>query len=265
MQIEKQLSYLSTLSYSELGITSISTFDKRRLSASLNENLNIYDRILLAKSSIMKNMKSNLAIVAKVTRILFSSTLKSLLCTFLLFHALRHIWQEPSIHPILFIYYLATLGPQSLISSGYMTRSISWPDAASALCSPSYSLSSCLSHPLISFSLQWGRTVIPKFFDTQVPSVSTEELVLSGHPWCVPSSSLQRPQPSVELFLESAELKNLRAAPVIILLQTLLFSLCPALLQTLYDAYSLATLHLVASSRLDLKESPRSWGSDFPP
>ena len=48
----------------------------------------------------------------------------------------------------------------------------------------------CSLAPLIScihFSLfsHWRRTVSSKFFDTQVPSISTEELVLSRHFCCV--------------------------------------------------------------------------------
>ena len=50
----------------------------------------------------------------------------------------------------------------------------------------------CSFSPLISrihsslFS-DWKRTVSSKFFDTQVPSFSTEELVLPRHARCVPS------------------------------------------------------------------------------
>ena len=42
----------------------------------------------------------------------------------------------------------------------------------------------------------WRRTVSSKFFDTQAPSISDEELVLPRHACCVLSSSLQRTQPS---------------------------------------------------------------------
>ena len=43
----------------------------------------------------------------------------------------------------------------------------------------------CSLSPLIS---DWRRTVSSKFFDTQVPSISTEELVLPRHARCVLSS-----------------------------------------------------------------------------
>ena len=45
----------------------------------------------------------------------------------------------------------------------------------------------CSLSPLIHSSLfsDWRRTVSSKFFDTQVPSISTEELVLRRHARCV--------------------------------------------------------------------------------
>ena len=46
----------------------------------------------------------------------------------------------------------------------------------------------------------WRRTVSSKFFDTQIPSISTEDLVLLRHAHCFLSSLLQRAQPSVKLL-----------------------------------------------------------------
>ena len=48
----------------------------------------------------------------------------------------------------------------------------------------------CSLSPLIcrihfSFFSDWGRTISSKFFDTQIPSISTEELVLPCHARCV--------------------------------------------------------------------------------
>ena len=67
------------------------------------------------------------------------------------------------------------------------TRLMGWPDwerylrpLLSPVVSPLFSLVSTLS-----FFLDWRRTVSFKFFDTQVPSISTEELVLSRHARCV--------------------------------------------------------------------------------
>ena len=59
----------------------------------------------------------------------------------------------------------------------------------------------CSLSPLISrihsrLISDWRRTVSSKYFDSQVPSISTEELVLPRHARYVLSSSLQRTQPS---------------------------------------------------------------------
>ena len=80
----------------------------------------------------------------------------------------------------------ATMGPRTLISPGKRRRD----ELArrGALLAPS--AIPCSLYPLISrihcslFS-DWRRTVLSKFFDTQVPSISTEELVLPLHARCV--------------------------------------------------------------------------------
>ena len=56
--------------------------------------------------------------------------------------------------------------------------------ATRALRNPLQSLSSDLSYPLLSF-LGLVDTVSSKYLDTQVPSISTEELVLPRHARCV--------------------------------------------------------------------------------
>ena len=58
---------------------------------------------------------------------------------------------------------------------------MSWPDGEHCLGSLQSSVVS-LSYPLFA---DWRRTVSSKFFDTQAPSISTEELVLSRHARCV--------------------------------------------------------------------------------
>ena len=57
-----------------------------------------------------------------------------------------------------------------------------------ALLAPSaipYSLSPLISRIHSRLISDWRRTVSPKYFDTQVPSISTEELVLPRHARCV--------------------------------------------------------------------------------
>ena len=66
------------------------------------------------------------------------------------------------------------------------TRLMSWPDGERYL-RPPQSLVVSLLLPRIHSCLisDWRHTVSSKFFDTQVPSVSTEELVLPRHARCV--------------------------------------------------------------------------------
>ena len=64
---------------------------------------------------------------------------------------------------------------------------MSWPDGERYL-RPLQSLVVSLLLSLIStllFFSDWRRTVLSKFFDTQVPSISVEELVLPRHAYCV--------------------------------------------------------------------------------
>ena len=117
----------------------------------------------------------------------------------------------PTSLPLLFFYYLTLvlssppffLLPETLwqeLSSLSYSIKLQWVpghslllgnDAADelarrgALVEPS-SISCSLSPRIHSFfSSDWRRTVSFKFFDTQVPSISTEELVLSRHAHCV--------------------------------------------------------------------------------
>ena len=88
--------------------------------------------------------------------------------------------------------------PDTRFSWGMMQLT-SWLDGECYLCSlQSFVVSLLLS--LIStlvFSRTGGILSSSKFFDTQVPSTSTEELVLPRHARCVlSSSSLQQTQPS---------------------------------------------------------------------
>ena len=86
----------------------------------------------------------------------------------------------------LFLFYQVTMGPGHWFLPGN--------DAAvelarrGALLAPSAipsSLSPLISHNDSSLFSNWGRTASSKFFDTQAPSISTEELVLPRHTRCV--------------------------------------------------------------------------------
>ena len=62
------------------------------------------------------------------------------------------------------------------------TRLISWPDGERYLRPPQSLVISHIHSCLIS---DWRRTVSSKYFDTQVPSISTKQLVLPRHARCV--------------------------------------------------------------------------------
>ena len=76
--------------------------------------------------------------------------------------------------------------PDTRFSRG-KTRLMSWPDGECYLRPPQSHVVSLLLF-LVStlvFISDWRRTVSSKYFDTQVPSISTEELVLPRHARCV--------------------------------------------------------------------------------
>ena len=79
------------------------------------------------------------------------------------------------------------MGPPDTRFSLGTTRLMIWPDGERYLRPPQSpcSLSLFISRIHSCFYSDWRRTVSSKFFDTQVPSISTEELVLPRHARCV--------------------------------------------------------------------------------
>ena len=104
--------------------------------------------------------------------------------SFLLSQTLWQIWQKLSSLPVLSDY---NESRDTRFFWG-MTRLMSWPDGERYL-RPLQSLVVSLIFRIHSFSY-WRRTVSTKFFDTQIPSISIEELVLPRHARCVLSSTL---------------------------------------------------------------------------
>ena len=90
----------------------------------------------------------------------------------------------------------------------------------------------------------WKGTVSSKFFDTQVPSISIEELVLPRRARCV-------------LSLGLAESGILPAAPADTRPKIPLISFCTVQLRTLCATHSLATLCLFTTSGPDPRELSR--------
>ena len=82
--------------------------------------------------------------------------------------------------------------PDTRFSRGTMRRLMSWPDGKRF---------PRISHIHSSFFSDWRRTVLSKFFDTLVPSISTEELVFPLYARCVPSRLRYNGQPTDKFYL----------------------------------------------------------------
>ena len=102
------------------------------------------------------------------------------------------------------------------------TRLMSWPGWERYSCL----LQSLVVSPLISRFLDWRYTVSSKYFDTHVPFVFTEELIVSRHAHCV-LLSLRCNEHSLLFSSYCLESKILHAAPTIIRSRTPLILHCP--------------------------------------
>ena len=103
--------------------------------------------------------------------------------SFLLSQTLWQIWQELS-------FLFCSIRLQWIPGHSFLPENDSADELArrGALFAPSAipcSLSPLISRILPCLFSDWRRTVSSKFFDTQVPSISTEELVLPRHARCV--------------------------------------------------------------------------------
>ena len=202
------------------------------------------------------NIKSAISLLIYYLTLVLSSP-----PSFLLSQTLWQIWQELSSLSSCSIRLQWVPGHSFL--PGNMADELARRDALlapSAIpCSLSF-LTSRIHSRLIS---DWRRTVSSKFFDTQVPSISTEELVLPRHARCV-LSRLRATDTAFFWVLISrglAELRILLAAPVDTHPRTSLISFCTVQLRTLCAAHSLATLRLFTTSGPDPGELPGFWGS----
>ena len=104
--------------------------------------------------------------------------------SFLLSQTLWQIWQEVSSFSLCFIR-LHWVPRHSFLPGNNAADELARRGALLALSTIPCSLSPLTSRIHSCLILDWRRTVSSKYFDTQVPSISTEELVLPLHARCV--------------------------------------------------------------------------------
>ena len=125
------------------------------------------------------------------------------------------------------------------------------------------SLSSLISRIHFCIFLDWRRIVSSGFFDTQVPSIFTKELVVPRHARCV-LSRLRCNGHSLLLgsyLSRIGRIENSSCSACGHSSHTSLISFCTVQLQTLCAAHSLATLCHSTTSGPDPGELPGFWGS----
>ena len=182
--------------------------------------------------------------------------------SFLLSQTLWKIWQE------LFFLSSCSIRLQWVLRHSFLPGNAAADELArrGQLLAPSTipgSLSPLISRIRSSLFLHWRCIVSSEFFDTQVPSISTEKLVLPRHACCVLSRLCCNGH---SLLLGSylsriGRIKNPSCSDCGHLPQEPLISCCTVQLRTLCAAHSLATLCLSMTSGPEPGELPGFWGS----
>ena len=173
----------------------------------------------------------------------------------------QSLWQE--LYSLSFTIRLQSVPGHSFLLGNDATNELATRRALLVHSTIPYSLSPLISRILACLFSDRRRTVSSKFFDTQVPSISTEELVLPHHASCV----LSRLRCNGHNLLLSSYLSRigriviLYAAPADIRPRTPLISFCTVQLRTLCAAHSLTTLCLSTTSDPVPGKLPGFWGS----
>ena len=145
-------------------------------------------------------------------------------------------------------FYQATMGPPDIRSFRTTTRLMSWPDGEHYLFPQQSLVVTLLISGIHSFLFSDCRqTVLSKFFDTQAPSISTEQLVLPGHARC-DLSRLRCNGHSLLLSSYLSRIGRIENSSFLQRLGTPLISFCTVQLQTLCVARSLAIFCLSTTS-----------------